>query len=208
MKTNRFNQKSADFVDNKKAASIQIEKATNSIFFWRKNLISLSAKNEYCDGKSVSLVEKAVRNYTKGGQKWDVNVFVKDYCGRFCLVAKYMENVVSLEDLQHGDVITDSKGREIIVSNDSTLAILKPISMNLKAVFNAFCTVAAKEIRAIEKAEKDTICAEEKAEKERIKAIEKAEKIRVRKLNELQKKHEKGLISTIEYLNKCKELAA
>lgn len=208
MEKNRFNQKSVEFVDNKKAANEQIKKATDSIFFWRKNLVSLSVKNEYCDGKSVALVEKAVRNYTKGGQKWDVNVFSKDFCGRFCLVAKYTEKAVSLADLQHGDVLTDSKGREIIVSNNDTLAVLKPISMNLKAVFNAFCAVAAKEIKAIEKAEKDTICAEEKAEKARIKAIEKAEKIRVRKLNELQKKHENGLISTLEYLNKCKELKA
>ena len=206
MKTNRFNQKSVEFADNKKAASNQIQKATESIFFWRKQLISLSIKNEYCEGKSVATIEKAVRNYTKGGQKWDVNIFTKDCLGRFCLVAKYTENNVSLNDLQHGDIITDSKGREIIISNNDTLAILKPIAMNLKAVFNAFCAVAAKEIKAIEKAEKDTICAEEKAEKARIKAIEKAEKIRVRKLNELQKKHEKGLISTLEYLNKSKEL--
>lgn len=208
MKKNRFNQKSIEFADNQKAASEQIEKATGSIFFWRKNLISLSVKNGYCNGKSVAVVEKAVRNYTKGGQKWDVNIFVKDFCGRFCLVAKYTEKAVSLTDLQHGDIITDSKGREIIVSNNDTLAILKPIAMNLKAVFNAFCSVAAKEIKAIEKAEKDAICAEEKAEKDRIKAIEKAEKIRVRKLNELQKKHEKGQISTLEYINKCNELKA
>lgn len=208
MEKNRFNQKSVEFADNKKAASNQIEKATGSIFFWRKQLISLSVKNEYCEGKSVAIIEKAVRNYTKGGQKWDVNIFTKDYCGRFCLVAKYTENLVTLYDLQHGDVITDSKGREVIVSNNNNLAVLKPISMNLKAVFNAFCTVAAKEIKAIEKAEKDSICAEEKAEKERIKAIEKAEKIRVRKLNELQKKHEKGLISTLEYINKCNGLKA
>lgn len=208
MKKNRFNQKSVEFADNKKAASNQIEKATNSIFFWRKQLISLAVKNEFCEGKSVATIEKAVRNYTKGGQKWDVNIFVKDFCGRFCLVAKYTEKAVSLADLQHGDIITDSKGREIIISSDDTLAILKPIAMNIKAVFNAFCSVAAKEIKAIEKAEKDAICAEEKAEKERIKAIEKAEKIRVRKLNELQKKHEKGQISTLEYINKCNELKA
>ena len=172
-------------------------------------MVSMSQKNEFCEGVKVATVEKAVRNYTKGGEKWSVNVFDKDYQGRFCTTAKYTENVYTVNDLLSGEIVTDSKGREIILSGDSqTLLVLQPVTMSLIGVFNAFCKVAAKEIREIEKTQKDLICEEERAQKRHEKEIEKAKKIRVRKLNELAKKLENGAISAFEYNQKVSELNA
>lgn len=209
MKTNRFNAESVNFATIKNDAKVEIKKATNSIFFWRKQLVAMSQKNEFCEGMKVSTIEKAVRNYTKGGQKWDVSIFPKDYLGRFCTTAKYTENVYTVNDLISGDIITDSKGREMLLSGDSqTLLVLQPVTMSLVGVFNAFCKVATKEIRDIEKAQKDLICEEERAQKRHEKEIKKAQKIKVRKLNELAKKLEKGEISAYEYNKKVSELNA
>lgn len=192
MKTTKFNAKSVEFRTIAKEGKMQVKTAARNIFFLQKELRNLARKNDFCDGKSVANVAKAVRNYTKGGSLFDLAAFSKDTKGRFCTVSKSAK--------------CPSFGKDITNVTPEGWYYLQPVTLTLNGVFAAFCKVAAAEIKAIEKAEKAAICEEEKAEKAAIKAAKKAERQKERFIKELQKAVEKGIISEAEMYSKIKAL--
>lgn len=184
-----FNEKSINFRNDMKAAKAEVRKASNNVFLAQRILRQLAKKNEFCDGLSVASVAKAVRNYTKGGSLFDLSAFKKDAFGNYIIECKRATiNGVTGE-------------KEAYITT-------RFVGGNFKSLFNDFCAIAAKEIKAIEKAEKEAFCAEEKAEKERKKAVERAEKAKVGKLNDLQKALDKGIITESEYNSKVLAIKA
>lgn len=189
MRKNVFNEKSINFRNDVKAAKVEVKNAGNNVFLAQKVLRQLAKKNDFCDGQSVAKVAKAVRNYTKGGSLFDLSAFKKDAFGNYIIDCKR----------------TTING---ITGEKETYITTRFVGGNFKSLFNDFCAIAAKELKAIEKAEKDAFCEEQKAENERKKEIEKAKKIKVRKINDLQKALDKGIITESEYNNKVLAIKA
>ena len=164
------NVKSATFKIESTEGKNEVKKASVNIFFLRNELRALARKNEFCDSKSVAKVAKAVRNYTNGGCLFDLNAFTLINGEYFIKVEKK----------------TESKyGKETYITTQR-------ITLTLNGLFNAFCKVAAKEIKALEAAEYKQLCEEEKAAKA-------AKRARESKLKALNKALIKGILTEEEY---------
>ena len=164
--------KSVNFTNDVKTAKVEVKKASKDIFFLRAQLRTLARKNEYCEGKDVAKVAKAVRNYTNGGCLFDLNAFMVDAFGNYCY--KVTRTTVNAFGKKEKYVTT------------------RNITLTVTGLFNAFCAVAKAEIKAIENAEFESLCAEEKAQKARAKVLK-------NKVKDLQKALDKGIITESEY---------
>ena len=164
--------KSVNFTNDVKVAKVEVKKACKDIFFLRAQLRTLARKNEYCEGKDVAKVAKAVRNYTNGGCLFDLNAFMVDAFGNYCY------------KITRTTVNAFGKKEKYVTTRNITLSVT--------GLFNAFCAVAKAEIKAIEEAEYNAKCAEEKAQKAHIRNVN-------MKLKELAKALDKGILSKAEY---------
>ena len=162
--------KSTTFKAESVAGKNEVKKASANIFFLRNELRALARKNEYCEAKSVAKVAKAVRNYTNGGCLFDLNAFTLINGEYFIKVEKKTESMY---------------GKETYITTQK-------ITLTLTGLFNAFCKVAAKEIKALEAAEYKQLCEEEKAQKA-------AKRARESKIKLLNKALTKGIITEEEY---------
>lgn len=198
---------SKEFKAAQVSACGEIKNAVNNIFFSIKELKGLARKNEFCDGKSVTVVAKAVRDYTKGGNMFDVNAFFKDDLGRFCYRYSKIKNLDNNRKncVLCGEIVTDTKGREIVMNDKKEFLAVVPVGVGIVAVFNAFCHVAAKELRAIELAERKAAKARET---ESDKVARRAERERNGRISGLSKRFLSGEISELEYFAAVKAIKA
>ena len=191
-----------EFNATAKAAKVQVKKAQSPIYFTNE-LNKLAKKNAYCDGKPVREIGKKIATiHGRKGVLFDICVFKKDFAGRSCLVSAYSGNMMPEQyKAENGAIITDDKGREIVLSSDgAALVTLVPVTLSLSGVLDAFCKIGRVEVKETAKA----IKAEEKAVKQAIKLGEKVQKEIDRRRAGIIKDYNAGKFSEVELIEKLK----
>lgn len=193
MKTNN-NISVKDIQVTNKSAKAQVNNVSHNILYYVRALNKLAIKNEYCDSKDVLSVAKNVRALLAANvvermsnkEYFHASAFVRDYQGRVCGVCDYKGNMTIL-DVMTNNVITED-GKQLILSKDGqNVCVLRPITLSLSGVFNAFCAFVLRDAKAAAAAEK----AAAKAAKESTKAANK----RAKEIARLSKQFAKGEIS-------------
>ena len=132
------------------------------------------SKIENCDNllrENVAKVAKVVKSLHNGRYAFNLDLFVKDYAGRFCTMQvskKEIETRLDYCDIcgVSAAVAIDNKGREVCEDENGNNVIYAPIVCTVTAFFNAFAKVAKVELTASEKAAKETEKAAKRTEKE------------------------------------------
>lgn len=143
------------------------------------NSLNKAAKGDYskitnCDNllrDNIAKVAKVVKGLHTGRYSFDLNVFVKDYAGRFCVMQTLKNEVQTRVDYCDicgisAAVSMDEKGREVCKDDAGNSVIYAPIACTFNAYFAAFAKVAKVELVASEKAAKQAAKDTKKAEKD------------------------------------------
>jgi len=170
MKTNNVSVREVQ-VTNRNAKA-QVSSVSHNILFYVRALNKLAVKNEYCENKDVLSVAKNVRSllaanvveHMSNKEYFHASAFMRDYQGRVCSVCDY-KGSATVTDVITNDVITED-GKQLIMSKDGqNVCILRPVTLSLTGVFNAFCAFVLRDAKAAAAAEK----AAEKAANKRAK---------------------------------------
>lgn len=192
MKTNSISVREVQVTN--RSAKAQVCNVSHNILYYVRALNKLAVKNEYCDNKDVLTVAKNVRSllsanvveHMSNKEYFHASVFVRDYQGRACNVCDY-KGSVTIADVITNDVITED-GKQLIMSKDGqSVCVLRPVTLSLSGVFNAFCAFVLRDAKAAAAAEKEAA----KAAKESTKAANK----RAKEIARLSKQFANGEIS-------------
>lgn len=132
------------------------------------------SKIENCDNllrENIAAVAKVVKSLHTGRYAFNLDLFVKDYAGRFCTMQTLKNECVTHTDYMDicgvsAAVAVDNKGREVCKDENGNNVIFTPIACTISAYFAAFAKVAKVTLVASEKAEKQAAKDEKKAAKD------------------------------------------
>lgn len=137
-----------------------------SPMYYVNQLNKLAKRNEFIEGVNLRDLGNMVKQHSGERDLFTLRVFVPDYQGRPCYIAKY-KGEITAQDLMHGDIITDERGNELRISaNDPEQVITyRAISLSLSAFISAFRAVLAPIAAEQDRAERAQRKAERKAER-------------------------------------------
>ena len=176
MKTKNFNQlvnssAAAQQVTNRAALNTAAKGAKQEIkslsyMYFVNQLNKLAKKNEFVEGVNIRDLGNMLKQHSGERDLFTLRVFLPDYQGRPCYIAKYKGDQYTAQDLMSGDIITDERGNEIRISaaDPEQLVIYRACSLSLSGMITAFRAILAPIAAEQDRAEREQRKAERKAE--------------------------------------------
>ena len=122
-----------------------------------RELNKAAAKNDYCDGSKVKPIADLVKariEAVKGSKvryAFDMCLFAKSEAGRY-ITGRYVkagatyQSEAVINDINHGDVVTDRQGRVLTIGADNVVMAEAIVPATLPGLFAAFKALVKAEV--------------------------------------------------------------